>query len=323
LVTILIPVYNGSNFLEKAIRSAIAQTYPKIEIIVINDGSDDNNQTEDIAKKFEPEIKYIGIGQNLGVSTALNIGLKEAQGEFISWLSHDDLYHPEKISRQIQRYFKEENPNTILYCNFNNINTFNNTITKDPVKHVAKEQFRFWLLSEGNLHGCTLLIPKNAFKICGVFNEKLQTVQDIDMWFRMSSIFSFVCLDEELVFFRIHEQQDSITKKKIHREECNDFFSQAILQLTAIDVMNGSGTHLIGGYTKLIESLKRRNFFKAAKVVGLRVGMLIRVNVFIRSIFISIVIFLTKIYKKSRCIFISIVIFLTKIYKKSRLIFKL
>lgn len=302
LVTILIPVYNGSNFLELAIRSAIAQTYPRIEIIVINDGSDDNQQTRDIAKRFEPEIRYIEMEQNLGVSAALNIGVKEALGQFISWLSHDDLYHYDKISRQIQRYFEEENPNTILYSNFKYIDTFENTKGINRAKKITKEQFRFWLLSEGNLHGCTLLIPKNAFDICGLFNEKLQTVQDIDMWFRMSSVFSFVCLNEELVFCRIHAQQDSIKKKKIHIEECNDFFAQAILQLTAMDVILGSGTHLTGGYVKLIESLRRRLFFKAAKVVGLRVGKLIRIKIFTRSIFISIVIFLRKVYKKSRLI---------------------
>ena len=319
LVTILIPVYNGSNFLEMAIRSAIAQTYPRIEIIVINDGSNDNEQTRDIAKRFEPEIRYIELEQNLGVSAALNVGIKEALGEFISWLSHDDLYHTEKISRQIQRYFEEKNPKTILYSNFNYINTFGKTISKNSGENLIKEQFRFWLLTEGNLHGCSLLIPKNAFDICGLFNEKLQTVQDIDMWFRMSSIFSFVCINEELVFFRIHEQQDSLTKKEVHLAERNDFFSQAILQLTAMDVIVGSGTNLIRGYVTLIESLHRRRFFKAADVVGYRVGKLIRVYVSMRRITILFVIFLRKVYKKSRFLF---VIFLRKVYKKSRLIMK-
>ncbi len=107
-VTIIIPVYNGENYVSEAIESALAQTYKNIEIIVVNDGSTDN--TEKIIEKY---IKKT----NGGVSTALNEGIKNMTGDYLSWLSHDDLYLPNKIEEQIKFLFNLKEKDVILYCN--------------------------------------------------------------------------------------------------------------------------------------------------------------------------------------------------------------
>ena len=100
-VTIVIPVYNGANYVKEAIESALSQTYDNIEIIVVNDGSNDNNETENAVLSYGDKIKYV-CKENGGVSSALNTGIKLAEGEWISWLSHDDLYTQEKIKKQIE-----------------------------------------------------------------------------------------------------------------------------------------------------------------------------------------------------------------------------
>ena len=89
LVSIVIPVYNGSNFMREAIDSALAQTYPNIEILVVNDGSTDN--TREIALSYGDKIRYFE-KENGGVATALNLAIHEMKGEYFSWLSHDDWY---------------------------------------------------------------------------------------------------------------------------------------------------------------------------------------------------------------------------------------
>jgi len=93
-VSIIIPVYNGSNYMQEAINSALNQTYSNLEVIVINDGSTDD--TDKIAKSFGQKIKYYQ-KDNGGVSTALNLGIEKMNGEYFSWLSHDDVYMPTKI----------------------------------------------------------------------------------------------------------------------------------------------------------------------------------------------------------------------------------
>lgn len=90
-VSIVIPVFNGSDYLDKAIQSALNQSYQNVEIIVVNDGSNDGGKTAEIAKSYGDNIRYIE-KENGGVSSALNRGIEAMTGEYFSWLSHDDEY---------------------------------------------------------------------------------------------------------------------------------------------------------------------------------------------------------------------------------------
>ena len=89
MVSIVIPVYNGSNYLSEAIDSALNQTYPNCEVIVVNDGSEDEGKTENIALSYGSKIRYFA-KKNGGAATALNLGIAEMKGEYFSWLSHDE-----------------------------------------------------------------------------------------------------------------------------------------------------------------------------------------------------------------------------------------
>ena len=116
-VSIIIPVYNGSDFMKEAIDSAINQAYKSIEIIVINDGSKDDGKTKNIALSYGNNIRYFE-KENGGVATALNLGIKEMTGEYFSWLSHDDYYYPKKIEKQINFLKKQKNKEMILFSNY-------------------------------------------------------------------------------------------------------------------------------------------------------------------------------------------------------------
>lgn len=94
-VSIVIPVYNGANYVARAINSALNQTWDNKEVIVVNDGSTDHGNTEKAAAAFGSRIRYIA-KPNGGVASALNLGIQEMTGEHFSWLSHDDLYAPQK-----------------------------------------------------------------------------------------------------------------------------------------------------------------------------------------------------------------------------------
>ena len=99
-VSIIIPVYNGANYMREAIDSALAQTSDDVEVLVINDGSRDNGATAEIARSYGDRIRYIE-KENGGVSSALNRGIAEMRGRWFCWLSHDDRYLPEKVARQL------------------------------------------------------------------------------------------------------------------------------------------------------------------------------------------------------------------------------
>ncbi|MGE0527783.1 MAG: glycosyltransferase family 2 protein, partial [Bdellovibrionales bacterium] len=111
LVSIVIPVFNGEEFLEQAIASALDQDYPNLEILVINDGSVDGSAR--IANKFGAAIRYFE-KSNGGVATALNEGLQRMSGDYFSWLSHDDLYSSNKISAQMARLAELGYPEDVI-----------------------------------------------------------------------------------------------------------------------------------------------------------------------------------------------------------------
>ena len=100
LVSIVIPVFNGARLVGEAIESALAQSWPATEIIVVDDGSNDGGATQRVLARFGDSIRVISKA-NGGVASALNAGIAAMRGRWFSWLSHDDLYHPLKVERYL------------------------------------------------------------------------------------------------------------------------------------------------------------------------------------------------------------------------------
>ena len=217
LVSIVIPVYNGAKYLREAIDSAIGQTYKNIEIIVVNDGD---------------KIRYFS-KPNGGVSSALNYAIKMSKGEYISWVSHDDLIYPNKIEAQIE-YLKVNdllNKDVILYSDHSLINK------KGKLIEICQKQFdEFgekyeYALLHGRINGITLLIPKKAYDECGLFNETLVAVQDYEMWERMFKKYKVVHLPLVLSASRYHSKQVTNVSPKV-KSEGNPFWIKLMEDIT-------------------------------------------------------------------------------------------
>lgn len=211
-VSIIIPVYNGSNFLRESIDSALSQTYKNIEILVINDGSKDDGATEKIALSFGDKIIYIS-KENGWVASALNLGIREMIWEYFSWLSHDDLYLPSKIEKQIDSLSNLSNKNTIISSDYIIVNEKQESLSEMKLDYTS-ENLPYKLLMNWFINGCTLLIPKAVFDDVWVFEDTLKTTQDYHLWFRMMKKYKFINIPEFLVKSRQHWEQDS--RKKMH-----------------------------------------------------------------------------------------------------------
>ncbi len=221
-VSIIIPVYNWSNYLSEAIESALAQTYNNIEIIVINDGSNDNWVTEKIALSFGNKINYI-YKENWWVATALNLWIEKASWEYISWLSHDDLYYPNKIEEQVKTLEWLEDKNTIIYSNFEFFYDDKKLSEINPNSNYMKDENLLYncIFRKYPLQWCSLLIKKDIFKKIWFFNLDYKCVQDYDMWLRMlSNKIKFKYNNKILIKYRRHEAQWSIAlNNKCFKEE--------------------------------------------------------------------------------------------------------
>ena len=129
LVSIVIPVYNGANYMREAIDSALAQTYSNIEIIVVNDGSNDDGKTREIALSYGDKIRYFE-KDNGGVSTALNLGIQNMRGKYFSWLSHDDVYLPDKVQAEIDALRQAGDMSRVVYSNWSQLQMTEGEVTE-------------------------------------------------------------------------------------------------------------------------------------------------------------------------------------------------
>ena len=241
-VSIIIPVYNGANYLKEAIDSALAQTYSNIEIIVVNDGSKDDGATEAVAQSYGKKIRYFA-KENGGVATALNLALQKMKGEYFSWLSHDDLYEPCKVEAQID-YLVANNligSKVILYTDFYIIDKKSNIIAKRVKDHHLLGRKPAYALIQGHVGGITLLIPKAAFKECGNFDKSLQCAQDYDLWARMFKKYRPVHLPLLLASTRYHTTRMTNTSP-VMVSEVNALYINLINNLSKKERMQLEGS---------------------------------------------------------------------------------
>ncbi|HOW51568.1 MAG TPA: glycosyltransferase [bacterium] len=238
LVSIVIPLYNASRYMREAIDSALAQTYPNIEILVINDGSNDDGDTERIALSYGDRVRYFGKKENEGVSSVLNIGIREMRGDYFSWLSHDDLYHAQKIAAQIDHLRAFGRDDLVVYTDYEFIDGGGKTIREMRLPSVLPEKFRYFITATSDLNGCSLLIPKKCFDEIGFFDTAERITQDYRMWFRMAEKFEFHHLPRNLVKLRLHGDQVTVKLSDHMNPACD------LLKYSFIEEMERTGIGL-------------------------------------------------------------------------------
>lgn len=273
-VTIIIPVYNGSNFLAEAIDSALAQTYQNCEIIVINDGSKDDNASEKIALSYGDKIRYYA-KENGGVSSALNFAFEKMTGEWFSWLSHDDLYYPEKIEKQID-FINELLVNdpkldlskTVIHCATESIDKDGKVIKTPNYSDLQVKENTLDVII-GNVYnyrlsGCSFLLPSACCQDVGGFREDIRTVSDVEYWYRLLfNGYQFYCIKNDiLVKNRSHGKQVGKTKVSLFDQELEDLHISIADKLASVSEYNKPEV-----LKKYYYGLEKRKIKKVAKYI--------------------------------------------------------
>ena len=259
-VSVVIPVYNGSDFMREAIDSALNQTYRNIEVIVVNDGSSDNS--EEIAKSYGNKIIYF-YKENGGVASALNLGIKKMTGEYFSWLSCDDVYFPEKINEQIN-CIKYNRDVLVVYSNVEYIDENSNPISKtshEKVHSIEKLNDGLYPVLKGLANGCSIMISKKCFDSIGMFDETLQTSNDYDMWFRLFRISKIQFIPKVLIKYRLHKNQGTKTSN-VYIKESNELWIKIMESMTT-DEMLKIEKSVYEFYTKFANQMKEASFLNA------------------------------------------------------------
>lgn len=260
LVSIVIPVYNGGEYLQVAIDSALAQTYKNIEVIVVNDGSTDN--TEQICLSYGNKIRYYS-KENGGVADAVNFGISKMYGEYFSWLSHDDIYYPSKIERQLEVLGTCGINTAIVHGNYDIYNEKFSTIShiRNDITY-SKERMTnsvFPVLVTA-FHGCVPLIHKSHFERVGKFNEDLLLTQDYDFYFRAMRRQRTIFIEEPLVMIRLHKNAGRVVSKEFVSACANQyiFFAKCLTD----EEIQKMFLHPTIFYYRLAGMLRARGFFR-------------------------------------------------------------
>lgn len=207
-ISVVIPTYNHATFVQEAIESVLTQSYGAYEIIVVDDGSIDN--TGKALSSYMPYINYI-YKSNGGTSTALNTGIQRAAGEWICWLSADDLFMPDKLKRQIE-YARQHPHIGLIYTDFYVYDQKTGTIIsrETPPQYPDRATWTATLLRTGCLfNGSTTMIRASLFYQAGLYVPELLHSQDYNMWIRLSRICDFGYIPEPLVKYRWHAGNES------------------------------------------------------------------------------------------------------------------
>lgn len=288
LISIVIPVYNGSNFMADAINSALSQTYKNKEIIVVNDGSTDEGKTEKIALSYGNKIRYY-VKENGGVSSAINLAIYNMKGEWLSWLSHDDMYKPEKLEKQVDFLNKliedrqvKDIKDICVYAALERINADGKFISKKSIivpSQMTPIDSVIFNIKSYSIGGCTVLMSKKILDEVGGFDESIRTVSDADLWYRMMLAgHNFFYSDEVIVMSRQHKQQVGNRSMDLFEKEHAELMKKVTKQLLDMGISKKQKYALAEGLVqngfdvpaqKVFEELKKsreRNIFQDMRI---------------------------------------------------------
>lgn len=206
LVSVVIPTYNRPEYLEGAIETALGQTYDKIEVIVVDDGSEDPYAKENVSE--HPEfVNCVCHEENQGLSAARNTGIRNSNGGYVAFLDDDDRWHKTKIARQVSAL--EENKKaglaTCLVAAITPENEIVHCETDAPNGDCSES------LLIGNQIGTPsrVLVRRECFDDIGTFDESLPTKQDWDFYLRLCQEWNVAAVKDHLCFRTVHDSMSS------------------------------------------------------------------------------------------------------------------
>lgn len=200
-LSIVIPFY-ADPYVPIAVQSALDQTYPNTEIVIVNDGSPSH---EHLLTPYlsNPSIVYHKKA-NGGTASALNTGIRAATGDYVAWLSSDDYFYPWKLARQMAYMIPRHA--RISYSNYDLIDE-HGTVTQHwaGLTFSTYPEFCRTFLTGNPINGCTVIAQKKLLQEVGLFDEGLPYTHDYDLWFRIILAgIDFHYVHEPLIQYRVH-----------------------------------------------------------------------------------------------------------------------
>jgi glycosyltransferase involved in cell wall biosynthesis len=231
-VSIVIPVYNRAELVNKTIMSALAQTYTNLEIIVVDDGSTDNTR-EAITSFKDPRINYI-YQENAGVSVARNTGIRASKGIYISFLDSDDILLEKATELSVA--VLEENQQAAFsygkaYLMDDKQRIFGLRRQREKGSYVrdGREEIRKAILHGNHVPTSTIMVRHECLNKVGLFDTSFKGgSEDFDLWVRLALHYQVAYINEPLISYRMHHSSISRTQRLAEIEKNNSIILEKI-----------------------------------------------------------------------------------------------
>jgi teichuronic acid biosynthesis glycosyltransferase TuaG len=209
-VSLITPAYNSSRYIDKTIRSVVAQTYQNWEMLIVDDGS--NDETVSIVEAWnakDSRVKLFRNGKNLGQGKSRNRAIKEANGRYIAFLDSDDLWHPHKL--EVQIFAMLEFGSAFSHTSFGYINDEGEEIKKSLITSDESVTYDY-LLKHTEISCLTTIYDA---KVLGkMYMPDIRRSQDYVLWLSILKRTNSLPIKEVLAFYRLHENNISKNKFK-------------------------------------------------------------------------------------------------------------
>lgn len=217
LVSVVIPVFNGEEYIEECLESVYRQTYDPFEVVIVDDGSTDG--THECIKRMNGDAKVIR-QKNQGVGHARNVAIRNAKGAFIAFMDHDDIWVPEKIEKQMAA-IHGDNIIDVIYSPatpFSGSGKAHFQSDKHELSKALNDQNLFESLVHKNLLPITAtIVRKKSLERAGMFDASFRTCGDYELWLRMAALgMRFHYLPVPLTLGRKHGKNISKQTELMH-----------------------------------------------------------------------------------------------------------
>ncbi len=205
LVTVIIPTKNRVSYLVPAIESVLHQTFRDFEILVV-DGSSTDVAKVALSKFHDNRIRYLPQNNSVGASTARNLGISQAQGQFIGFLDDDDLWLHHKLEKQVALIRQNTGP-SVVYSSCSYVIRSDGKVIGIYRRPRVNGNLYPTILKGDFIGNCSSVLVKKECFAEEVFDVNLPAVEDWDLWIRLAKKFCFQRLDEPLDAYRLHKKR--------------------------------------------------------------------------------------------------------------------
>src|SRR6266536_6064893 len=201
-VSVVIPAYNAASTIGQTLDSVFSQTFRDFEVVVVDDGSTD--QTRDVVAGYGDRIRVLSKVNEAKPAATRNLGVHAARGDLVAFLDADDWWREDKLERQVAMF--DERPDVgLVYTADATVDASGKVLSVNPCPAEAHGRIYELLTVRNAMVGSSVMARREAIARAGGFDESLTSIENWDLWIRISRDWAIECIDEPLTLYRVHE----------------------------------------------------------------------------------------------------------------------